>query len=150
MNFPYEWINKDNLKNKELPEIKDFYSSIKLKIITKEEYNQTKKIYDKLEFKNIKEYLDTYLKLDITLLYDIFENFRKGIWDKFGLDCSKYIFRPSLTKDCILKFSGVKSKLKENYESSGKLINHLGSDENNYLSFEMYKLLLNLGYDIEI
>ena len=43
-----------------------------------------------------------------------------------------------------------KINLKENYKSSGKLINHLGSDENNYLSFEMYKLLLILGYDIEI
>ena len=43
-----------------------------------------------------------------------------------------------------------KSNLKENYKSSGKLINHLGSDENNYLSFEMYKSLLNLGYDIKI
>ena len=43
-----------------------------------------------------------------------------------------------------------KTNLKENYKSSGKLINHLGSDENNYLSFEMYKLLLDLGYDIEI
>ena len=40
--------------------------------------------------------------------------------------------------------------LKENYKSSGKLINHLGSDENNYLSFEMYKLSLKLGCDIEI
>ena len=29
MNFPYEWINEDNLNNKELPEIKDFYSSLK-------------------------------------------------------------------------------------------------------------------------
>ena len=43
-----------------------------------------------------------------------------------------------------------KTNLKENYKSSGKLINHLGSDKNNYLSFEMYKLLSNLGYDIEI
>ena len=43
-----------------------------------------------------------------------------------------------------------KTNLKENYKSSGKLINHLGSDSNNYLSFEMYKLLLNLGYDIKI
>ena len=30
------------------------------------------------------------------------------------------------------------------------MINHLGLDENNYLSFEMYKLLLKLGYNIEI
>ena len=43
-----------------------------------------------------------------------------------------------------------KINLNEDYKSSGKLINHLGSDENNYLSFKMYKLLLKLGYDIEI
>ena len=43
-----------------------------------------------------------------------------------------------------------KTNLKENYKSSGKLINHLGSDENNYVSFEMYRLLLKLGYNIEI
>ena len=108
MNFPYEWINEDNLNNKELPGINDFYSSLKLETISKVEYNRTKEIYNKLEFKNIKEYLDTYLKLDITLLCDIFENFRKGIWNKFGLDCSKFISSPSLTKDCMLKFSGVK------------------------------------------
>ena len=30
MNFPYEWINEENLNNKELPKIKDFYSSIRL------------------------------------------------------------------------------------------------------------------------
>ena len=43
-----------------------------------------------------------------------------------------------------------KTDLKENYISSAKLINHLGSDKNNYLSFEMYKLLLDLGYYIEV
>ena len=108
MNFPYEWINENNLNNKELPDIEDFYSSLKLKTITETEYNQTKEIYNILKFKSIKEYLNTYLKLDITLLADIFENFRKGIWDKFGLDCSKYISSPSLSKDCMLKFTKVK------------------------------------------
>ena len=34
MNFPYEWLNKNNLNNKESPEIKDFYSSIKLETIS--------------------------------------------------------------------------------------------------------------------
>ena len=43
-----------------------------------------------------------------------------------------------------------KINLKENYKSLGKLINNLGSDENNYLSFDMYKLLLKLGYNKEI
>ena len=116
MNFSYELLNEDNLNNKELPKIKDFYSSIKLETISEEEYNQTKEIYDKLEFKNIKEYLDTYLKLVITLLCAIFENFRKGIWNKFNLDCSKYISSPSLSKDCMLKFSGVKIENIKNIE----------------------------------
>ena len=79
MNFPYEWIYEENLNNEELPGIKNFYSTLKLETISEQEYNQTKEIYNKFKFKNIKEYLDTYLKLDITLLCDIFENFRKGI-----------------------------------------------------------------------
>ena len=51
MNFPYEWINKDNLNNEKLPEIKDFYSSLKLETISDKEYEQTKEIYDKLSLK---------------------------------------------------------------------------------------------------
>ena len=46
-NFPYEWINEDNLNNKELPESKDFYSSLKLESISEKEYEKTKEIYDK-------------------------------------------------------------------------------------------------------
>ena len=42
MNFPYEWINEESLSNEELPEIKDFYSRIKLKTISEKEYEQIK------------------------------------------------------------------------------------------------------------
>ena len=91
MNFPHEWINEDNLNNKKSPKIEDFYSSLKLINNIRKKYKQTKELYDELEFKNIKEYLDTYLKSDITLLCDVFENFRKSIWDKFKLDCTKHI-----------------------------------------------------------
>ena len=31
-----------------------------------------------------------------------------------------------------------------------KLISHLGNDENNYMSFEMYKMMREAGYDIKI
>ena len=46
MNFPYEWINENNLNDKELPGIKDFYSSLKLESISEKEYEQTKEIYN--------------------------------------------------------------------------------------------------------
>ena len=61
-----------------------------------------------MEFKNIREYLQCYLISDITLLADIYNNFRKVIFDNLGLDCVKYISAPSLTKDCALKYSKCK------------------------------------------
>ena len=40
--------------------------------------------------------------------------------------------------------------LKENYKSSEKLIMHLGHDKNSYISFEMYEILISLGYEINV
>ena len=59
----------------------------------------------------MKEYLDIYLKLDICLQADIFNVFRKCIWDKFEIDCSKYITSCSLSLDLMLNYSGVKIEL---------------------------------------
>ena len=61
--------------------------------------------------KNIKEYLDIYLWLDICLQADIFNAFRKCIWDKFELDCSKYFTSCSLSLDLMLEYTGVKIEL---------------------------------------
>ena len=61
-----------------------------------------------MKFKNLREYLEFYLTSDITLLADIFNNFRKMIFDKFKLDCVKYVSAPSLSKDCALKYSKCK------------------------------------------
>ena len=89
--FPYEFIANNNIYDKELPSIEKFYSSLKLDNIPEEDYNKTLEIYKKLKCKHIKEYLDIYLKLDICLQADIFNVFRNTIWNKFGIDCSKYI-----------------------------------------------------------
>ena len=98
-NFPYMYINPENLGSKELSDKKYFYNVLKLKDIDDEEYKEAKNFYENLKFKNIREYLECYLKSDITLLADVFNNFRKIIFDNLGLDCVKYISAPSLTKD---------------------------------------------------
>ena len=107
-NFPYNYVNKDNLENENLPDKKHFYNMLKLKDITDKEYKIVKKFYENMKFKNIREYLECYLKSDITLLADVFNNFRKIIFDNLKLDCVKYISSPSLTKDCALKYSKAK------------------------------------------
>ena len=55
--------------------------------------------------------MDIYLKLDICLQADIFNVFRNTIWDKFEIDCSKYIASCSLSLDLMLKYTGVKIEL---------------------------------------
>ena len=109
--FPYEWLTKENIFDKELPSIDKFYSSLKLQNISKEEYDKTLDIYKKLKCKNIKDYLEIYMKLDICLQSDIFNVFRNCIWDKIEIDCSKYIKSCSLTLDLMLKYTKVKIQL---------------------------------------
>ena len=77
--FPYEFITKENIYNESLPPIENFYSSLKLDNISEKDHNKTLEIYKKLNCKNIKEYLDIYLKLDICLQADIFNVFRNCI-----------------------------------------------------------------------
>ena len=91
--------------------IDKFYSSLKLQNASKKEYDKTIDIYKNLGCKNIKDYLEIYMKLDICLQADIFNVFRNAIWSKFEIDCSKYITSCSLTLDLMLKYSKVKIQL---------------------------------------
>ena len=107
-NFPYNYVNKNNLENENLPDKKHFYNMLKLKDIDDKEYKKVKEFYENMEFKNLREYLECYLKSDITLLADVFNNFRKIIFDNLGLDCVKYVSAPSLSKVAGLKYSKCK------------------------------------------
>ena len=51
------------------------------------------------------------MKLDICLQADIFNVFRNTIWNKFEIDCSKYIRSCSLSLDLMLKYTKVKIEL---------------------------------------
>ena len=82
-NFPYMYVNPDNLNEKDLPDKKYFDNILTMKNISDEEYNNVQAFYKKMKFKNLREYLECYLKSDITLLADTFNNFRKIMFDEF-------------------------------------------------------------------
>ena len=58
-----------------------------------------------------------------------------------------------ISKTCI-KYNDLsefqRKNFKNNYKSSEKLITHLGYDKNCYISFEMYEMMISLGYKIII
>ena len=61
---------------------------------------------------------------------------------------------PALISKTSIKYNDLsefqRKNLKENYKSSEKLITHLGYDKNSYVSFEMYEMMISLGYEIVI
>ena len=61
---------------------------------------------------------------------------------------------PALISRTIIKYNNLSEfqikNLKENYKSSEKLITHLGYDKNSYISFDMYEMMISLGYEIKI
>ena len=58
------------------------------------------------------------------------------------------ISKTSVKYDDLSEFQ--RKNLKENYKSSEKLISHLGYDKNCYLSFDMYEMMISLGYKINV
>ena len=107
-NFPYMYVNPNNLDEEFLPKNKYFSNILTMKKITKKQYKEVKLFHEKMKFKNLREYLECYLTSDITLLADNFNQFRKIIFGQFELDPVKYVSSPSLTKDCALKYSKCK------------------------------------------
>ena len=61
---------------------------------------------------------------------------------------------PALISKTSIKYDDLsdfqRKNLKENYKSSEKLITHLGHDKNCYLSFNMYEMMISLGYKIVV
>ena len=90
-NFSYKYVNPNNLNEENLPEKKHFDNILTMKDITDAEYNEVKLFYKNMGFKNLREYLECYLTSDITLLADVFNNFRNLIYNEFQLDPVKYV-----------------------------------------------------------
>ena len=86
----------------ELPNKEEFYSILNDENISDEDYQHAKNVWLTFNLKSIGEYQDLYLKSDILLLLDVFENFRKTCLQYYKLDPCHYFSSPGLSWDAML------------------------------------------------
>ena len=75
------------------------------------------------------DYHDFYLKTDVLLLIDCFENFRETCLAFYGLDPAHYFKTPGLSWDAALKMTEVKLELLTDIDM------HLMVEKGNYFCF---------------
>ena len=95
--YPYEYMNSWNRFNEcKNPSFEKYFSELNMSNISKEDYAHSQKIWSTFKIQDIGEYHDLYVKTDVLLLADVFENFRKMCHDIYRLDPVKYVSAPNL------------------------------------------------------
>lgn len=110
--YPYEYIDSfEKFKEASLPQIEKFYSSLNNSSVSENDYKHAQNVWNKFSCRNLGDYHDLYLKTDVFLLADIFENFRNVCYKHYGLDPCWYYTAPGLAWDAMLKSTSVELEL---------------------------------------
>ncbi|XP_077983947.1 uncharacterized protein LOC144438679 [Glandiceps talaboti] len=110
--YPYDYM--DSIKKFDdvnLPLKETFYSILNETGITDEDYKHAQDIWKHFNMQTMGDYLDLYLKTDVLLLTDIFENFRKTCNLYYNLDPCHYFSAPGLSWDACLKMTKINLEL---------------------------------------
>ena len=110
--YPYDYMDSFEKFNKtELPTKEEFYSILNNEHISDEDYCHAKKVWNTFQLQTMGEYHNLYLKSDILLLADVFENFRKTCIQYYKLDPANYFSSPGLSWDAMLKMTNIQLEL---------------------------------------
>lgn len=102
--YPYDYFDSiDRFNETQLPDKKCFYSQLYKCDISDDDYIHAQKVWHEFNIHNLGEYHDIYLKTDVCLLADIFEEFRNVCYNNFKLDPCHYYTAPGLAWDAALK-----------------------------------------------
>jgi len=110
--YPYDYVDTiERLSETSLPSKENFYSQLNDEDISNDDYEFACEVWKKFNIKTLGEYSDLYLKTDVLLLADVFENFRDVCMTTYKLDPAHYYTSPGLTFDAMLKLTKVEIEL---------------------------------------
>ncbi|XP_037806202.1 uncharacterized protein LOC119600179 [Lucilia sericata] len=110
--FPYDYIDSENrLQETQLPPPEVFFNKMTNESCSEEEYQHAENVWSTFQCKTLLDYLLLYLKADVLLLCDVFENFRKVCKNIYNLDPCQYYTTPGLSWDAMLKTTKIELEL---------------------------------------
>ena len=104
-----DWENK--LKQKELPDIKYFHSSLNNTKSSTDDYSYVKEIYNYFDCEEISDYNNWYVKTEAFILADVFSAYRKKMHQIYGLQSLYCISTPGFTNRAMLRTTSDEIKL---------------------------------------
>ena len=110
--YPYDYMNSfERFEETQLPPQAAFYSKLNEQEQSDEDYEHAKAIWSWFGLRSMGQYHDLYLKTDVLLLSDVFENFRSTCLSNYELDPAHYFTAPGLSWDACLRHSNVTLEL---------------------------------------
>lgn len=131
--YPYDYItNYDVLNEDKLPSITAFHSKLNNSKCNQKDYQQAVKVWELFKCNTLMDYHNLYLKSDVLILADVWENFKRVCKKIYDLDVSYYYTAPGLSWDAWLKHTNA-----ETIKQTGKQFEiELLTDLDMYLFFE--------------
>ena len=117
--YPYDYMDSfERFNETQLPSKDDFFSQLTQDAITDEQYCHATKVWEIFNLQTMGDYHDLYLKSDILLLADVFENFRSTCLQYYKLDPCHYYTSPGLSWDAMLKMTDINLELMTDIDMS--------------------------------
>ena len=115
--YPYDYVSSiEKLSETQLPTKEQFYSRLNDEDVSDEDYQHAQNVWNTFKCQSIRDYHDLYLKSDVLLLADVFENFRRTCLKHYKLDPAHYYTSPGLAWDACLKETGQQLELLCDYD----------------------------------
>ena len=110
--YPYDYIDTyEKLLESKLPKKKCFNNRLTSSKCSDKDYEQAQLVWNTCKCYNFMDYHNIYLKSDVLLLADVWENFREVCFTNYKLDANYYYTAPSLSWDAMLKLTKVELEL---------------------------------------
>ena len=110
--FPYSHVDSFlKLDDTKLPSIDGFYNDLRKEAIKQDDYQRAHDVWNLFKCATLGQYSDIYLKSDVLILADVFENFRDVCLATYDLDPCQFLTAPSLSFCAALKKTEIQLEL---------------------------------------